>query len=208
MLRLVDTYKHLGSILAHGDAPGADTDHRLRSAKAAYMPIVAKVFGARSIARPVRLRLFTSLVLSRLIYNVHAWSFLHKDDYVKMNALYMRGLRMITGNFKAGGSVRSDSAVRLAAGMPSLQALISQRRLLLFSAVLRHGGDQLHALLSVRQQGGARLPWVNAVIADMRTLAAAVYPRLRTEVANFHRILPVAMAGACEDAEVHLHAAR
>ena len=96
-LRVVQVYKHLGSILEKSGAAAPDVPHRVTSAMSAYVPLALKVFGAARIARSVRLHLFFSLVVSRLIYNVHVWSNITQAMYTTLNSAYMRGLRRIIG---------------------------------------------------------------------------------------------------------------
>jgi hypothetical protein len=96
-LRIVSEYKHLGSSIDSCGSVLSDVSGRVSSAMSAYAPIAKKVSGATRISRVVRERLFTSLVVSRLLYNVHTWSKLTRSMYSKLNAVYMRGLRRVAG---------------------------------------------------------------------------------------------------------------
>ena len=46
-LRVVETYKHLGSILEDSGSAAPDVAHRVSSAMAAYAPLARKVFCSR-----------------------------------------------------------------------------------------------------------------------------------------------------------------
>ena len=124
-LRVVSVYKHLGSILEDSGSAAPDVPHRVSSAMAAYVPLARKVFGALAISRKVRLHLFTSLVMSRLIYNVHTWSAITRQMYVQLNGVYMRGLRRIADQcrYSAMSSTLTDHQVRLLLGTQKLSVL-------------------------------------------------------------------------------------
>ena len=168
-LRVVSEYKHLGSMVSRDGNLVPDAVHRSCTAMASYCPLSAKIFACRRIARQVRIRLFMSLVVSRLLYNVHVWSHMPKKAYAKLNAVYMRGLRRIAdaARFRATGH-GSDLSVRQALDLPSLQCLIAQRRLLLLSSLLRSAPPHLISLLSLPAgAAGKKLPWVQLVLRDL-----------------------------------------
>ena len=174
-LRLVKLYKHLGSMLDDSMRHHPDVEVRIQRAMGAYAPIASKVFGAREIARQVRLRLFFALVVSRLVYNVHVWGALPNRHYKRLNACYMRGLRMIAGRSRysrESAMQASDHDVRLELQAMSLQCVLIRRRLLLLSQIVRHGNPQLHRLLCTSRRDGSKLAWVQAVLADMQIIFA------------------------------------
>ena len=140
---------------------------------ASYCPISQKVFGAVQIGRSVRIQLFFSLIVSRLVYCVHTWGEVCSSAYRRLNSVYMRGLRRICGACRydaESARAYTDRQVRELLGVMSLQCLLARRRLLLLSQVVRHGGRQLLAMLAVRGNDGSRLQWTRQVIADMQLL--------------------------------------
>ena len=177
-LRIVSEYKHLGSTIANNGAAVPDVPLRATSALAAYSPLARKVFGAIRIQRTVRLRLFSSLVVSQLTYNVHTWSNITLAMYAKLNSVYMRGLRRIAAKSKfsaeSAHAAGSDQLIREELGAPSLYCLIVRRRLMLTAAVLKYAAPHVAALLAscatnTEQQ---QLPWVKLVIDDLSHLKA------------------------------------
>ena len=179
-VRVVKNYRHLGNILESTGSPAADVPARVSSAMSAYCPISSKIFGANKISQNVRLRLFSSLVVSRLLYNVHVWSSLPRAAYLTLNSVYMRGLRRIANccRYSKESASLPDVEVRKILGVCSFQCLLSQRRLLLLSSVVRFGSDHLKALLSVSGRGHRRLPWVQLVVDDMLSLQRFHKPKL------------------------------
>ena len=178
-LRVVQSYKHLGSILESTGSSGPDAAHRATSAMSAFAPLSKKVFGCPSIDRKVRMDLFMSLVVSRLIYNVHVWSDLTAASYATLNSTYMRGLRRIAAacRFSSAPNQPTDSDVRRLLGAPSLQCIIVQRRLMLASSIAMHGPRPLQAILSVRTNGQV-IPWVRALRTDLAALTTYHAPKL------------------------------
>ena len=73
-LCIVDQYKHLGSTVAKDGGLVPEARMRATSAMCAYAPIAQSVFGAKSIEPFFRVQLAYSVVVSRLVYNVHIWS--------------------------------------------------------------------------------------------------------------------------------------
>ena len=78
-----------------------NTQHWVQSAMVAYSPLSFKVFGNSLIAPTHRLSFSRSLVMSRLLFNVHV-TVLSARDYIAYNDVYMRVLRRIADNPRFG----------------------------------------------------------------------------------------------------------
>ena len=193
--RIVQEYKHLGSWLDNTGRSGRDVGHRTSSAMTAYVPLSYKVFGIMRIQCDVRLSLFMSLVVSRLVHNVHTWSALTASAYQRLNSVYMRGLRRIAGacNFGQSGAC-TNVQVRQSLNAPSLQCIIIRRRLQLFASLVTNGPEHLLALLSCSRAGSA-LPWVRTIVSDLCLLQQHLSPRLddlgdpRSNADQWHRFI-------------------
>jgi hypothetical protein len=126
-LRVVRKYVHLGSGLDNHCSSAPDVQIRTSSAMAAFAPIAKKVYGNPLVARDVRVRLLMSLVVSRLLYNVHVWSHVSQAAYCRLNSVYMRGLRRIADrtkyDAKSARATGSDQSVREILGVPSLSSV-------------------------------------------------------------------------------------
>ena len=137
-----------------------------------YFPLSSKIFGSCRIHRDIRMRLFSCLVISRLLYNVHVWSVLPRSAYEKLNAVYMKGLRRIAGmmRFKSTGHGYNEQ-VRRELDAPSLQCLIVRRRLLLLSSLSQFAPPLFSTLLAARDSTHTQcLPWVRLVMHDLTTM--------------------------------------
>ena len=91
-LRIVESYKHLGSYLSISDSLMHDAQHRCSAALSAYVPIAQKIFASPYIGHWLKIHFMGSLVLSRLLYNTQTWV-LQQNALRKINDVYMRVLR-------------------------------------------------------------------------------------------------------------------
>ena len=98
-LNIAQCYKHLGTKLSLDEVCMQDARHKEKSALGAYSPIAVKIFGSRFVFDWVKLMLMRSLILSRLLFNVHI--VVPSRAYTKrLSSVYMRVLRRITGNMR------------------------------------------------------------------------------------------------------------
>ena len=71
LLRVVQGYKHLGSWVDETGSLVPDANRRSASAMSSYAPLAVKLFGSSAIGTASKIRLAFSLIVSKLIYNVH-----------------------------------------------------------------------------------------------------------------------------------------
>jgi len=171
-LHIVHGYKHLGGYQNIDGDLCKDARHKAETAMAAYTPISVKVFGSHCIGLWLKLLFLSSLVMSRLLFNVH--TVVPTVSYTRvLNGVYMRALRRISGHLNLGDSI-SDINVRKAVHQPSLDCLLARARLLYLRRILVNRPVSLLALLHYRPND-QQLPWVKLVLRDldlMRTLVA------------------------------------
>ena len=146
-----------------------DAKSRSASAMASCAPLASKLFSSRSVSVRRRISLGWSLIVSKLVYNVHVWPVLIGPSRRLLNNVYMRLWRRIANRprFKAGGF--SDVEVRRSLGVVSLDCLIRKRRLKYLGRLLRASIPALSAMLSVRGQAG-RPTWVDTITNDLCVL--------------------------------------
>ena len=143
-----------------------DANAKARSAMSAYSPVAIRVFGSHRISQDLKVALFWSLILSKLLFNIHV--VVVGPRYLRaLNAVYMRALRRIGGHCNYGDSTISDINVRRKLQMPSLDCLMVRARLRYLGRLLRTMPPALLALLACRF-GGKRLPWTEQLVQDLR----------------------------------------
>ena len=167
VITVVGKYKHLGGVTCADQSITADAQCKRRAAAAAYGPLAVKIFASTKVEEELKLQLMWSLVMSRLLYNVHV--IVPTRAYLRaLNGVYMRGVRRI-GDQCRFEQTSTDAEVRRAAGAPSIDCILCRTRLRYFASVLRSSPATLLALLSSRPRGRL-LPWVALIVADMHKL--------------------------------------
>ena len=73
-LSLVHKYRHLGTQIQHGADIAADSREKAALARQAWGPLSRSFFCKRNIGLRAKTPVFKSLVMSRLLYNCHVWS--------------------------------------------------------------------------------------------------------------------------------------
>ena len=111
-LQVVNSYKHLGSIVTVDRKFVPDSDHRVQLALNAFSPLVGRVFGASMLSQELQLGFAWSLVFSRLFYNIHLWSAMQIVAVKRLNAMYMRVLRRVANNCRYDGPAESGVTIR------------------------------------------------------------------------------------------------
>ena len=66
-----NVYKYLGSIVSMSGDIIADARYKASQAMAAYSPLAIKVFASQAMSAALKIAFATSLVVSRLCFNVH-----------------------------------------------------------------------------------------------------------------------------------------
>ena len=125
---LIASYKHLGGHVTVSANLIHDAKHKASSAMSAYCPLLFGFSGPASLVW-TRLHYMVSLVLSRLLHNVHTMV-VNPKPMSTLNIVYMRVLRCIA-NRQRFDSTRetSDAEVRQMWGQPSLDCLMQKSAL-------------------------------------------------------------------------------
>ena len=177
-LRIVDQYRHLGSIVTPDGNLTPEALARASSAMAAYGPLAVKVFGSLSIAKHRKIALAWSLCMSRLFLNVHCWQKFCDRPRAIVNKVYNRVWRCIASAVRFARSSTTDLQVRSLLDVPSIACWMRQRRLLYVGRIFQEATPFLNLLLQQRTPSGDRLPWVNLILDDICVLRGAVAPKL------------------------------
>ena len=107
-----------------------------------------------------------SLILSRLLFNVHV-AVLKGRDLKAFNGVYMRVLRRIHGDIRFCAEVEfTDLQIRAVLRQPSVDCLIAHARLRYAGRIARLRPRDLLGLLHLRKNGNP-LPWVRALSGDV-----------------------------------------
>ena len=170
VVRVVEQYAHLGSHVSASMDDNVDVDRRCGVASQTIAALARPVFGNPVFSVSLRLKLGKSLVLSRLLYCVHVWSNFSPWALRKLATVYHRLLRHIAGQswrgeLKDGKRYMSDLEIRVMLGMPPLEHLIAQRRLIYLIQLLRSDASYLRALLATQE--ATKHGWTKLLICDL-----------------------------------------
>ena len=92
-VRLVRSYKHLGSHLQCDAKPCKDTQFRIASAPKAWGPLIRSLWTQKQVAQTNKNHIFRSLIVPRLLYNVHVWATVRDLDMHKLQAAFKEMLK-------------------------------------------------------------------------------------------------------------------
>ena len=165
------TYRHLGSIISSDGSLLPEIRRRLGEAFAAGRPLRKQVFGNPRLPLHVRVTLFRSLVLSRLLHNCGAWPVLQKGEARAWQGGVLRLYKLLlTG--KAGTHDAHNTAQGICTGatLPSPAQLLHLERLrLLYQLATRH----CQPVLAILEAGlGSERCWLSAVNQGVQWLAS------------------------------------
>ena len=71
---VVDSFKYLGSIIASDGKSGPDVQNRIKRASSAYGALAEVIFKASNISITSKKKVYTSFILSTLLYGSESWS--------------------------------------------------------------------------------------------------------------------------------------
>ena len=138
----------------------------------AYLPIAHRVFAPREISRSTKLQLAHALLDGILFYGAATWPELNEWCVARLEAVRCRVLRKICQHFRGPrGDGWTARQVRLECGVPRLEVVLAQNRLLPAARIARHAPDSLRALLQVEAgQDGSWVRMLSRDIENMRSL--------------------------------------
>ena len=187
-LHIVRRYKHLGGYVQSEGGLLSEARWRAQQAMAAYAPMAYRVFGCPAVCLWLRYLLLQSMILSRLLYMVH--TLVPTPKFVQViQSVYMRVLRRMHDQCSYQRTEESDLELRRRIQQPSIDCLMMRARLRYFRRLVLGSPKVLVALLHSRVNG-ARLPWCELLICDLKWL------RLRSNIDSF-------CSAPCPDQDPH-----
>ncbi|CAK0891389.1 unnamed protein product, partial [Prorocentrum cordatum] len=173
LLHVVPKYTHLGGVVCSNGSLGPAAQHLRVAAMKSYAPLATKLFGSPVVSDDLKFWMMQSLILSRLLHNVHILVPTRRFT-LTINAVYMRVLRRIAGAPRFGHTVH-DVTVRDRLGRASVDCLMMRARLRYLGRLLRSQPSALLAMLSTRPKDRP-LPWAQLLTTDMLKLRELVAP--------------------------------
>ena len=123
-------------------------------------------------------RLAWGLIMSKLFYNVHVWSYFSGAPRRALNVVYMRVWRRIANCPRFNGQAGKDVEVRKALNVPSIDCYMRKRRLAYLCRLVACDVAPLLGILQIRDSQQVRLPWCRLVLNDLQVLYASLPSKL------------------------------
>ena len=139
-LQICHAYKHLGTWLQAGHRHAKESLARGAAAKQQYGQLARSFFTKKSVSLPVKSAVFQSLVLSKMLYNVHTWTSVtqkHMDQWT--NHLKGPAGTLLKGMLLAETRFQHTTDEMLAyAGLLPLIDQVHANRLRFLARLLKH----------------------------------------------------------------------
>ena len=174
LLRLVSTYRHLGTQASHGARRGPELAARRSAARAAYNATRKKILSQRRLSKKARVPVARAVVSSRLLYGAGTWQSLSASDIGAMEDTYMAPFRTIAiERWRPWYVPASSQEVCRRLGILDFWEAVSMQRLRL-AARLVNASPSLMALL----QSDAGRAWKAELFCDIELLRQEKVPQL------------------------------
>ena len=126
ILEVVDKFTYLGSTVSSNLSLDAELNARIGKAATAMARLAKRVWDNPMLTLNTRMKVYQACVLSTLLYGSEAWTlYMHQER--RLNAFHMRNLRRLLGI--TWQDRVSNAGVLAQAGMSSMFAILTQRRL-------------------------------------------------------------------------------
>lgn len=125
-LEVVDKFTYLGSTLSNNLSLEDELNARIGKAATAMARLAKRVWDNTMLTSNTKMKVYQACVLSTLLYGSEAWTLYSRQEH-RLNAFHMRCLRRLLGITWQDRVTNNDVLAR--AGMPSMYALLTQRRL-------------------------------------------------------------------------------
>ena len=172
ILHIVSVYKHLGGEITAAGSLVPLAHGRRKRALAAYSPLAMKIFGSLQLKLDLKQWMFTTLVMSRLVFNLHV-VVPSRRFLIILNDVYLRGHRRMHDACRIDKECESDLAFRVRTLTPSIDCILCRARLRYLGRIARSHPPSLVTLLRQRVNG-RRPAWVELVVSDMTRMRQTV----------------------------------
>ena len=125
-LEVVDKFTYLGSTISSNLSLDAELDTRIGKAMTAMARLAKRVWDNTRLTTNTKMRIYQACVLSTLLYGSESWTLYSRQEH-RLNAFHLRCLRRLLGITWQDRVTNIDVLAK--AGMPSMYAMLSQRRL-------------------------------------------------------------------------------
>ena len=172
---VVHKFKYLGSMFTSDARLDTEISHRIASASVAWHSLKAHVWSSKYLTLARKVLIFRSVVLSVLLYGCESWPVL-KSHLNRLEVFQLNCLRFLCGF--TWRDKRSNDSVRTLCKLPSLDQVVTHRRLRWLGHTARMSQDRLPyqcmfgQLSGTQAKGKPRDTWQSTVYKDLSALHA------------------------------------
>ena len=168
-LHFAATYKHLGTIYSSSHTLEQELRHRVGAAKGAFRQLAKPILCNQSFPRALRLRLFDSLIVSRLFFGLGAWATPSQRLMQKLRVTYIEMLKKVLRLRHQPEEHLSHRDILRAAHVGDVRARLAIDRLAYARRVFQVGPPFLQALLATEHMAHDE-SWLHGLFADLKWL--------------------------------------
>ena len=157
-LRLVGTYKHLGTVLQRGAALAKDVQIKFACAHDVFTRYRPQLFGNRQMKLTIKVQFFHSLILSTIIFNSATWLPQTKKQQNQVhNGFQKLYKRLAVAHFGREAIEWTTMKVLAELSLPDPDVLLRNARLRYWMQVVRTGQAHFWAMIQTEQRWFAQL---------------------------------------------------
>jgi hypothetical protein len=177
-LQAVGEFKYLGTIVTNCGGATKEVTRRILLS-ASVMTSLKSVWSSSILPLQLKLRLFSAIVTSILVYNSESWS-VTANDIRLLEGFYFRCLRQITRSVRCKDlpeteiDKASTEDVFRVANVPPLARILRQKRLRWLGHLIR--SDQVDpARICLFEEVNSGSPWWKLILSDLREIGIASF---------------------------------
>eukprot|EP00435_Cladocopium_sp_Y103_P035191 s524_g9.t1 len=170
-LHFVASYKHLGSYFSSSRSMEQEIRHRIGQAHGAFTQLARPLVCNSHYPRHIRLRLFHTLVCTRLFFGIGAWATPSLTQLKKLRVAYMGMLRKVLKIRSTTEDWVSTQQVLACARVGDVRARLALDRLAYAQKLYQHSPPFLQHLLAIEHRWRTD-SWLHGLFSDLAWLRA------------------------------------
>jgi len=175
----VGEFKYLGTLICNQGGSTGEIIRRIQIA-ASIVSHLQCIWGSAILPLTLKLRLFSAVVASVLLYNCQCWA-VSANDVRLLEGFYFRCLRRLSRSTRCSHQLNSDAVdkankvdVFRVANVPLVESLLRERRLRWLGHVLRSDPQDTTRQCLMREIGTGS-SWYKLVLGDLRAVGVSSF---------------------------------
>jgi len=164
-VRLVNSYRHLGTLFATGGRLAPEIRQRIGHAKSEFRRHRKAIYGQSKLTCQRRVQLFKTLVLTSLMYNIAVWPPLTKQEHTQfVNGLLSLYSSLAYAIFGPEAFTWRDERILSRLGLPSPNEVFHMARLRYLQHIILQGDSVIWTVLQLESS------WLSLIDQDLAWL--------------------------------------